>query len=275
MFNFPIDTVHDPELRKVEVREALNISVDCQTVLQRIFDDLVDCYANIAPGGTVGIINRNSAPHPYQPERARQLLQEANYDPNHKIVLTMRSDRLATELEYGEALVDSWREVGINAELNLVPFDRYIATISSNCGSGRTRADFARTAGGDLHEKCRNLGPGDPNNVSMQITGGLTSGISLDYAWQATQLNSCYSPISGVCYEDLEALIWTAFDTPMGDPRRQRMEAIADRVYDNFHFVQGFQAVTVFGLDLDLRWEPYYAPRLRVNTMHFRPRSRR
>jgi peptide/nickel transport system substrate-binding protein len=111
VFRFSIDTIHDPELRKVEVREVLNISVDCENVLAQIFDNLVQCYANIAQPGTVGITEKNSAPHPYDLERARQLLKDANYDPAHEILLTMRSYRVPKDVEFGEALVTSWREV--------------------------------------------------------------------------------------------------------------------------------------------------------------------
>ena len=269
VFRFSIDTVHDPELRKPEVREALNVSVDCQGILDVIFGGLVDCYGNIAQTGTVGITERNSAPHPYNPERARELLAEANYDPEHKIVLTMRSNRVPKDVEVGEAYVTSWIDVGINAELNVVESSVYASAGRSNCGHQRTREEFDNAPGADLRAKCANLGPGPPNYTSMQISGGPTSTESLDYSRQAVLRNSCFSRSSGVCYQDFEDLMEEANATPTGDLRRQRMEVLADYVHDNFHFVHGFQVVSVYALSDGLEWTPHYAPRVRANTMYF------
>ena len=113
------------------------------------------------------------------------------------------------------------------------------------------------------------MGPGEPNFSSMHLTGPATSTESLDYSRQAILRNSCYSRSSGVCFEDLEEMIAQANATPTGDERRQRMEAIANRVHDNFHFVPNFLVVSIYGLSEDLEWEPHYAPRIRANTMTF------
>ena len=163
----------------------------------------------------------------------------------------------------------SGREVGINAELNVVESSVYGAAGRSNCGHQRTREDFANTPGDTLEEKCRNLGPGPPNFASMQVSGGPTSTESLDYSRQAVLRNSCYSRSSGVCEQALQEMIEEANATPTGDLRRQRMEAIADHVHDHFHFIQGFQVVSVYALSEHLEWEPTYAPRIRANTMFF------
>ena len=269
VFRFSIDTVHDPELRKPKVREALNISVDCRSILGVIFDGLVDCYGNIAQTGTVGITERNSAPHAYDPERARELLAAANYNPEHKIVLTMRSNRVPKDVEVGEAYVTSWLDVGFNAELNVVESSVYASAGRSNCGHQRTREEFDNAPGADLREKCANLGPGPPNFTSMQISGGPTSTESLDFSRQAVLRNSCFSRSSGACYQNFEDLMEEANATPTGELRRQRMEVLADIVHDNFHFVHGFQVVSVYALSEGLEWEPHYAPRVRANTMYF------
>ena len=266
---YAIDTVHHPELRKQEVREALNLAIDCETVMEQIFSGVLECYGNIAQTGTVGITPENSAGYPYDPERARELLAAANYDDDNEIKLHIRSQRVPKDVEYAEAVVTFWREVGINANLQVVESSIHGATGRSNCGHGRTREDFANAEGANLHEKCRNLGPGEPNFASMHLTGPATSTESLDYSRQAILRNSCYSRSSGVCFEDLDEMISQANATPTGDERRQRMEAIANRVHDNFHFVPNFLVVSIYGLSEDLEWDPHYAPRIRANTMYF------
>ena len=47
------------------------------------------------------------------------------------------------------------------------------------------------------------------------------------------------------------------------------MEEIAQIAYDQAYFLPYFEVVYVYGLSADMEWEPYYAPRLRGNTMRF------
>ena len=91
VYIYTIDTVHHPELRKRDVREALALAIDCPTMMEQIFDNLLSCHTNLAQTGTVGITPENSAPYPYDPERSRELLAQANYDPENEIKLYMRS----------------------------------------------------------------------------------------------------------------------------------------------------------------------------------------
>ncbi len=108
-----------------------------------------------------------------------------------------------------------------------------------------------------------------PNFASMQITAAPISTKTLDYSRQGYLRNSCFSRLSGICEDKLEKMLEEAAATPTGDLRRQRIEAIADHVYEHFHFVQGFHVVPIYGLSENLLWEPHYASRIRANTMHF------
>lgn len=266
---YAIDTVHHPELRKKEVREALNLAFDCQTIAETLFEGVLSCYGNIAQTGTVGITPENSAPYPYNPERARQLLEQANYDPNNQITLYLRSQRVPKDVEYAEAVVTYWNDAGINVDMQVVESSVHAGRGRSNCGHGRTREDFANAAGADLHEKCRTLGPGMPDFVSMNLTAPATSTESLDFSRQAILRNSCFSRSSGICRQDFEDKLEVAIATPTGDLRTQRMEELANIVHNDFHFVPNFLVVQIYGLSADLEWEPHYAPRIRANIMYF------
>ena len=269
---YAVDTVHHPWLRQKEVREALNLAIDCETLMEEIFDGVLECYGNIAQTGTVGITPENSAGYPYDPERARALLDQVGYDADADdslIKLHIRSQRVPKDVEYAEAVVTFWRDVGINADLLVVESSIHAGTGRSNCGHGRTREDFDNAPGADLHQKCVNLGPGKPNFASMHITAPATSTESLDFSRQAVLRNSCFSRSSGVCYQYFEDLLEVANATPSGDLRRERMEELADRVHFDYHFVPNFLVVQIYGLSADLDWEPHYAPRIRANIMDF------
>ena len=269
---YAIDTVHHPWLRQREIREALNLAIDCDTVMEEIFEGVLECYGNIAQTGTVGITPENSTGYPYDPERARELIAQVGYDPDaadSEIKLHIRFQRVPKDVEYAEAVITYWRDVGFNANLYVVESSIHAGTGRSNCFHGRTKEDFANAPGADLHEKCANLGPGKPNFASMHITAPATSTESLDFSRQAVLRNSCYSRSSGVCYQDFEDKLEVANATPSGDLRRERMEELADRVHNDFHFVPNFLVVQIYGLSEDLEWEPHYAPRIRANIMDF------
>ena len=269
---YAIDTVHHPWLRQREIREALNLAIDCDTVMEEIFEGVLECYGNIAQTGTVGITPENSTGYPYDPERARELIAQVGYDPDaadSEIKLHIRFQRVPKDVEYAEAVITYWRDVGFNANLYVVESSIHAGTGRSNCFHGRTKEDFANAPGADLHEKCANLGPGKPNFASMHITAPATSTESLDFSRQAVLRNSCYSRSSGVCYQDFEDKLEVANATPSGDLRRERMEELADRVHFDYHFVPNFLVVQIYGLSEDLEWEPHYAPRIRANIMDF------
>ena len=80
---------------------------------------------------------------------------------------------------------------------------------------------------------------------------------------------SCFSRSSRVCDADFEARKNAANEIPEGPERTQAMIDIADEAYEQVYFLPLFEVAYVYGLSPDLEWEPYYAPRLRGNTLSF------
>ncbi|MEE2926056.1 MAG: ABC transporter substrate-binding protein [Chloroflexota bacterium] len=267
---FVIDTVHHPELRKKDVREALTLAVDCETLMEEIFDDLFTCFTGMAQMGTEGITAENSRGYDFDPNRARELLKQANYDTANVIKLHMRNQRIPKDTEYGEAVVTYWKEVGINAELHVVESSVHTGVGRSNCGHGRTKTDFENAAGSTLHEKCASLGPGKTTFQSMHLTAPATSTESLDFASRQGRLRlSCYGRSSGVCDDTLQAMTDACVVVNFGPKRVKCNTEIADYVRNNFLVYGNFVNVAVYGLSADLEWDPYYSPRIRANTLRF------
>ena len=180
----------------------------------------------------VGITPRNSACYDYNPERARELLKQANYDDSEEIVLRIRSQRVPKDVEYAEAVVTYWAEVGLNVDLQVVESSIHAGRGRSNCGHGRSREEFAATGADGVRAQCIALGPGKPDFALMELTAPATSTESLDFSRQGILRNSCFSRSSGICEDELQAMIEEANATPTGDLRTARMEAIADHVHD-------------------------------------------
>ena len=267
---FVIDTIHHPELSKKDVREALTLAVDCEKLMEQIFDDLFTCFTGMAQMGTEGITEHNSRGYDFDPARSRQLLEQAGYDPENVIKLHMRNQRIPKDTEYGEAVVSSWKEVGINAELHVVESSVHTNVGRSNCGHGRSKSDFENAEGSTLTEKCASLGPGKTTFQSMHLTAPATSTESLDFASRQGRLRlSCYGRSSGVCDDTLQAMTDECVVINFGPERVKCNTDIADYVRDNFLVYGNFVNVAVYGLSADLEWDPYYSPRIRANTFRF------
>ena len=80
---------------------------------------------------------------------------------------------------------------------------------------------------------------------------------------------NCMNRGSRVCDRELQKQEASANAIPPGQGRREAMEAILDLAYERVYFIPFFQVQYVYGLSEHMEWEPYYAPRLRGNTMWF------
>jgi peptide/nickel transport system substrate-binding protein len=255
------DTIWHPELRKKDVRKALALAIDCQTLMETLYEGLLECYGNISQEGTIGITPENSAPYPYNPVMARQLLQDAGYDPANEIIIHARVGRVYRDAELMEAVITMWRDVGVNARLQVLEESKAREARRSGCGNYAPEA-----------HTCMNQPPPGPWGASTHYYESGTSNESLDFQRQALLRNSCGNVNTRVCDPSpggLEEKIRDANATPLGPERTRKMEEIATIVHDEYYFYPFFQNVSVYGLAENLEWTARYDPRIRVNTMSF------
>jgi ABC-type transport system substrate-binding protein len=137
-------------------------------------------------------------------------------------------------------------ERGINSDIN-------------QTGCGRTEDPI----------RCHDFAAPPRYNASPHTASTATSNEILDYIRQARLRSSCYATRSKICDQELEKLIEAADPMPLGDGRTQALEAIANRVHDEYLYFPAFQVAVVFALAENLEWEPRYDPRVRVNAMSF------
>jgi ABC-type transport system substrate-binding protein len=78
---------------------------------------------------------------------------------------------------------------------------------------------------------------------------------------------NCFGRSSRVCDPELQKKIDNASGTPGGPERTRLMEEVANIAYQEVYFIPIFEVLMAYGLSKDVVWEPYYAPRLRGNTM--------
>ena len=267
VFTLVADNIWHPELRKREVREALALAVDCEVLTEALYYGLQGCLGNIALAGTVGINASNSLPYGYNPARARQLLEDSEYNPENVIRVHTRLASVYRGLEMLESVVTMWEAVGVNAEL--VVQDPATARDYRRSGCGQ----FGNA---DDRLRCVEMGSPEPAGVSTHYYETVTSNEVMDMQRQLLLRASCHSVNSRVCNlaAGLEGMtfqesIADAASTPSGPERTGKLEALTQIIYDEYWFLPLFAPVQVYGLSDELEWQPRHDGRLRLNSMQF------
>ena len=274
VFTLVADNIWHPELKKKKVRQALALAIDCQALMEFLYDGLQECIGNISQWGTVGINESNYADYGYEPEKARELLAEAGYNPENSIRIHTRADRVYRGLEMFESVIQGWIDVGVTAELVVLEPSKAREARRSGCGKFVTTTDGVKDTSMAL--ACAEQDPPLPFGATTHYYETATSNEALDMQRQLFLRNSCFNVNSRVCnlapgFDGLtfEESINDAVATPLGPERTRKMEHLAQTIHDEYWFLPFFVSVQVYGMAENLEWEPRYDPRVRVNTMRF------
>ncbi len=111
-----------PPLNDRRVREALNLAIDREAFIGTVLANGTLLATAITPPSTVGY-NANLKPYAFDPDRARELLEEARADGvpvDAEITLLGRSNNFGNVLETMEAMLAMYQDVGFNMKLEMV-----------------------------------------------------------------------------------------------------------------------------------------------------------
>ena len=108
----------DPVLADKRVRQALSNAIDRQKLVDTLWlgQAKVPASHNYPEYGQMYVEGRKL---PYDPEKSKALLKEAGYS-GQKIVYRTQADYYTNALEAAQILVEMWKAVGVNAELQVV-----------------------------------------------------------------------------------------------------------------------------------------------------------
>jgi len=110
--------VQDQPWADVRVRQALNYAIDRQAIADTIFQ------GQAVPAGAPNPVPSwiDIAPYPYDPDMARQLLEEAGYADGFDLSLKTLTANPGAELPLiGEIVAQYWTEIGVN--VTIIPSD--------------------------------------------------------------------------------------------------------------------------------------------------------
>lgn len=116
----------DPRLQDVRVRQAFNYAVDKEAIVE----DLLLGYGVVLDGQPVGrhILGHNPdlEPYPYDPDKAKQLLDEAGFDFNTPITLYTPHGRYVADKETTEAIAGMLEAVGVQVDIQVLEWGVWI-----------------------------------------------------------------------------------------------------------------------------------------------------
>ena len=117
-FIFIMLPVKQPPFNDIRVRKALNYAVNKQEMVDQLFQEI----GAVPMTGIIHMVLPEADPdrvgYPYDPEKAKQLLDEARADGVEIGTLTLYApnDRYNMDKEMGEAVAGYWRAVGLDVE---------------------------------------------------------------------------------------------------------------------------------------------------------------
>ena len=140
-----INTVWHPELKKKKVRQAMAHAINCEQMIASLYGGYTTCRGNIIWPGIIGATEANTAPYEFDPAKSKQLLQEANYNPDNVATIVSRGTRIPKQREVSESLQAFWESVGLNVDFRIIePAKRSELT---RCGIGTATKEVMEAAG--------------------------------------------------------------------------------------------------------------------------------
>jgi len=132
---------YDGTLVSKEIRQALNYAVDKDAIAE----DLFSGYATVADcqpsqEGTTGY-NPDLEPYAYDPDKARELLEEAGYD-GEPLSLLGATGRWLKDAEMHEVVIGYLEEVGVSVTPDIRPFSSYIDEFTRTVGDAQPDIGF-------------------------------------------------------------------------------------------------------------------------------------
>jgi peptide/nickel transport system substrate-binding protein len=209
-----------------KVRRALNMAVDRETIVDRVMFGFATPSAALCNVSIIGCdIGRD--PYPYDPKKARKLLEEANFDfsRTYKFV-GLAPGRISQSKEVSEAVALYLNEVGVKIDLQILEFGSFMATTAAR-----------------EYDKIDMFFQGWPDYTNDPIS-------RLRRSWQTDGALSYHSdPV-------LDAMIDEAGSIVEPKARESHMKEIFTYAYENPSEIILFTSIEIFAVRKNIHWKP-------------------
>ncbi|MFP4643098.1 MAG: ABC transporter substrate-binding protein [Spirochaetales bacterium] len=114
----------DEPTEDVRVRQAMNYAVDRQAILESLFGGTGELSTGLLTSGNLGY-DDGIDPYPYDPDRARELLEEAGYPDGFEMGFAAPEGAYTNFVQVAEAVQGYLEDVGIETDLETMESGRY------------------------------------------------------------------------------------------------------------------------------------------------------
>ena len=275
-YSLTTNTVWHPELRKKKVRQAIVHAINCEEMVESLYSGYTTCRGNIIWPGIIGATERNTAPYEFDPDLSKQLLAEANYDPENQITIVGRGTRIPKQIEVSEAIQGYLTNIGMNVDFKIV--EPSIRSELTRCGIGKATQEILTSAGRDPEtDKPTNedfqaaLDKGGADCPTGDLIGNQPSNETLDFGRQVRYYMNCDAIRSLICDPSpggIQDQIPAAL-AASGQERQDRLQELADKFHDDVLFVPLFDLPVIYAVNEKLEWQPRLDPNVRISSMWF------
>jgi peptide/nickel transport system substrate-binding protein len=219
----------------VEVRQAMNYAVDKEALAEQLYGGYAKVDQCQVLSDTYVGFNPDLEAYPYDPELARQMIEDAGAS-GETVTVTSTSGRWLKDREVTEAVVNYWTEAGLDVEVQFYEFDEYLDRLFDR--ETRAPAIFVTTSN-ELLDAAR-------------VTGAY-------YAIDGVGSSNDDQELTGL----LEQAAVETDDAARDELYAQATEHACDQAY--FAFLLNIH--DIYGMSERLEWEPRADAKLIVNEM--------
>ncbi|MCV0393908.1 MAG: ABC transporter substrate-binding protein [Rhizobiaceae bacterium] len=127
-----------------KVRQAVNYAIDKQAIAENLLQGTAEVAAGPVPPAFAWAYNDELEPYPHDPERARQLLEEAGYDGEElTFYVTEGGSGMLDPVAMGTAIQADLKEVGMPVTIETYEWNTYLAEVNPGLEG---KADMAEMA---------------------------------------------------------------------------------------------------------------------------------
>lgn len=229
-----LNTLENPYLKNLKVREALNYAVDKEALVKSPLEGLATPVATLVPSYFTGY-DSSVQPFAYNPGKAKALLKEAGYPNGFPLTIMVPSTHYVLGPQIVQVIASELQQVGIKVKIEQVSFSDF-ATVTAK-----------RTIPGSFYGAWGSTYP-DPLQMFQTIVLGGTTGFSwFNDPTVNNQINKAAVATSQTEYVS-------------------ELEAIQRELASQAPFVYLFVYKDAWGMSKELKWTP---PSTEVQNMYY------
>lgn len=237
MFSINMEMVLRGPLEDIRVREALNLAIDREGMIQGILGGLGTPSVGMPGPGTQDELRVTFDPIPFDPDRARELLADAGYAPNSiEVTMTCPTGRYIKDVQVCQAIQGSLQAIGVNATANIVDIGTWSQAFGTPAndrkdnmamlGRGTAGMDFTLYRLFYTGVSANTIGFSNPRVDQLLDEGRVTSDINMQkgiydeiqriiweekpyiFLWYQTQASGVADTVSGFVVQPNETMVF-------------------------------------------------------------------